>query len=157
MNIYLYVHIVVIVVQYRNVVHQAGNQGSIVYILLWSRASKANLSLTLLTLLSFTIYAISFRILSYYAFSNFNIINIKLISKFTYTWLVHKLVFLSTSSAYIFVQEQDERHMHRFWSKQKKIFEYILHASFVTNFRWLISKERIYVNVIHCVRLYLNE
>ena len=65
MNIYLYVHIVVIVVQYRNVVHQAGNQGSIVYILLWSRASKANLSLTLLTLLSFTIYAISFTILSY--------------------------------------------------------------------------------------------
>ena len=47
MNIYLYVHIVVIVVQYRNVVHQAGNQGSIVYILLWSRASKANLSLYL--------------------------------------------------------------------------------------------------------------
>ena len=102
MNIHLYVHIVVIVVQYRNVVHQAGNQGSIVYILLWSRASKANLSLTLLTLLSFTIYAISFRILSYYAFSNFNIINIKLILKFTYTWLLHKLVFLSTSSAYIF-------------------------------------------------------
>jgi len=65
MNIYLYVHIVVIVVQYRNVVHQAGNQGSIVFILLWSRASKANFSLTLLTLLSFTIYAISFRILSY--------------------------------------------------------------------------------------------
>ena len=98
MNIYLYVHIVVIVVQYRNVVHQAGNQGSIVYILLWSRASKANFSLTLLTLLSFTIYAISFTILSY----NFNIINIKLILKFTYTWLLHKLVFLSTSSAYIF-------------------------------------------------------
>ena len=141
MNIYLYVHIVVIVVQYRNVVHQAGNQGSIVYILLWSRASKANLSLYL---------SIAFR--------NFNITkNIKLILKFTYTRLLHKLVFLSTSSAYIFVLEQDERHMHRFWSKQKKIFEYILHASFVTNFRWLISKERIYVNVIHCVRLYLNE
>ena len=68
MNIYLYVHIVVIVVQYRNVVHQAGNQGSIVFILLWSRASKANFSLTLLTLLSFTIYAISFTILSYDVF-----------------------------------------------------------------------------------------
>ena len=95
--------------------------------------------------------------LQYYAISNFNIINIELISKFTYTCLLHKLVFLSTSSAYIFILEQDERHMHRFWSKQKKIFEYILHASFVTNFRWLISKERIYVNVIHCVRLYLNE
>ena len=154
MNIYLYVHIIVIVVQYRNVVHQAGNQGSIVYILLWSRAPKANFSLTLLTLPSFTIYSISYTILSY---DEFNIINIKLILKFTYTCLLHKLVFLSTSSAYIFILEQDERHMHRFWSKQKKIFEYILHASFVTNFRWLISKERIYVNVIHCVRLYLNE
>ena len=152
MNIYLYVHIVVIVVQYRNVVHQAGNQGSIVYILLWSRASKANLSLYLSILLSF-----SFILLLFYTI-NFNITkNIKLILKFTYTRLLHKLVFLSTSSAYIFVLEQDERHMHRFWSKQKKIFEYILHASFVTNFRWLISKERIYVNVIHCVRLYLNE
>ena len=152
MNIYLYVHIVVIVVQYRNVVHQAGNQGSIVYILLWSRASKANLSLYLSILLLF-----SFILLLFYTI-NFNITkNIKLILKFTYTRLLHKLVFLSTSSAYIFVLEQDERHMHRFWSKQKKIFEYILHASFVTNFRWLISKERIYVNVIHCVRLYLNE
>ena len=63
MNIYLYVHIVVIVVQYRNVAHQAGNQGSIVYILSWSRAWKANLSLSLLTSLSFTIHAISFTIL----------------------------------------------------------------------------------------------
>ena len=157
MNIYLYVHIVVIVVQYRNVVHQAGNQGSIVYILLWSRASKANFSLTLLILLSFTIYAISFTIHRFWSKQKKIFINIKLILKFTYTWLLHKLVFLSTSSAYIFVLEQDERHMPVSWSKQKKIFEYILHASFVTNFRWLISKERIYVNVIHCVGLYLNE
>ena len=154
MNIYLYVHIVVIVVQYRNVVHQAGNQGSIVYILLWSRASKANLSLTLLTLLSFTIYAISFRILSY---DEFQYCQYKADIKIYIYMALTQTCFPFNIQCIYFVLEQDERHMHRFWSKQKKIFEYILHASFVTNFRWLISKERIYVNVIHCVRLYLKE